>query len=227
MYDDRDSSCHVTQTYCTANLKDGGFSAGYGRSTDYWLGSTCSGDTKKEVVGAYDCCTKLGDSIGEFFLGRTLTTDFRELVEGDVEGFGYRWENYMRRLSEKTGFKLGPVEGNAFGPSKSSLIRAGDPGMSQVLEFVCDPRLKDDIELVEKHVVAPDIPIHGYRWRWNSMAENLYGISGTSSGLLTTEVESVFPYMVKTSRSGYHHITLIPGDEDSMRVYDALTRLRE
>ena len=99
-YNDSKGSCHVTKTYCTANLKDGGFSAGYGRDRSYWLGSVCSGDTNKEVVEGYDCCTTIDRATGEFFLGRTLTTDLWELAEGDVEGPLARHTEYSQRFGD-------------------------------------------------------------------------------------------------------------------------------
>lgn len=226
MYDERDASCHVTKEYCTANLKNGGFSAGYGRSHDFWLGSTCGGTTDAEVVGAYDCCTKLGDSIGEFFLGRTLTTDFRELVEGDTAGFGSRWQRYMERLAEKTEFKLGPVRGNAVTGLNGQILRAGDPGLAQTLDFVCDPRLKQGIRRIATNVIGPGIPIHGYAWEWSALATRLYGFEGTDRGMLTTEVERVFPHMVKTETNGYHYISITPSLREDRRVYDGLVRLK-
>ena len=213
MYDERDSTCHITKTYCEANLKNGGVSAGYGRSHDFWLSSTCGGDTKGEVVGAYDCCTKLGDSIGEFILGRTLTTDLRELVKGDPEGFGARWGNYMRRLREKTHLPDGKA------------LEAGAPGLYESLQFVCDPRLKTDIRRIAAHVVGADVPIHGYRWTWNKTAERVYGFTGSSTGMLTTEVARVFPWMVEVGKYGYHHISLNPGSAEDSRVYEAMIRL--
>ena len=226
-YDERDSSCHVTKTYCTANLKNGGYSAGYGRSHDYWLGSTCGGTTDGEVVGAYDCCTKLGNSIGEFFLGRTLTTDFRELVEGDVEGFGSRWERYMERLAEETQFELGPVRGNAVMGLQGDILREGNPGLAETLDFVCDPRLKQGIRLIASNVVGPGIPIHGYEWVWNATATRLYGFKGADRGMLTSEVEKVFPNMVQTGCNGYRHISIDPLKHHDRWVYNALIRLKD
>ena len=223
MYDERDGTCHVTRTYCTANLKDGGFSAGYGRSTNYWLGSTCSGDTKGEVVGAYECCTKLGDSIGEFFLGRTLTTDFRELVEGDVEGFGQRWGNYMDRLAEQTGLHPGP---DKVVVSNEDLLREGNPGLAKVIEFVCDPRLKSGIRRIAANVLPGGV--HGYEWTWNEAAKRLYGFRGRATGLLTTEVHQVYPHLVKTTTQGYQHIEISPAtDDESRKILDAMVFLNK
>lgn len=192
-YDERDGTCHVTKSYCSKNLKNGGMSAGYGRSRDYWLGSVCSGDTKKEVVGAYDCCMELGDNVASFFLGRTLTTDFRELFEGDMEGFGERWEDYYRRTG------------------------------SGIADLVSDPRLKQGIVCIARHVAARDV--HGYEWEWTGRATQLYGLRGRARGLLTTEVKQKWPHMVHTDSNGYEHIHVGRDDEDLFNVYSYLNAL--
>lgn len=188
-YDERDGTCHVTKRYCSANLKDGGFSAGYGRSVDYFLGSTCTGgDTPGEVIGAYDCCTKLGDAIGSFFLGRTLTTDFRELVEGDTAGFGDRWETYLERGYHGVG-----------------------DGLSEAIDVLSDPRLKRGIRLLRHNVFGPAYAVHGYEWTWSGLATHLYGVRGVQRGVLTTEMRAHFPDLVHTDAHGFEHISLMPG----------------
>jgi hypothetical protein len=210
-YDERDGTCHVTKTYCEANLKNGGFSAGYGRSHDYWMGSTCGGGNENEVTGAYDCCTKLGDSIGEFFLGRTLTTDLRELVEGDTEGFGERWGNYMRRGAEG----LGLVDN---GLVDSEILAAFNPGLARTIDFMSDPRLKNNLRRQTSHVVPR---VHAYTWTWNDVANELYGLWGEASGMLTTEVVRAFPECVARDDWGYDHLVVPPGHE----LYGVLTAL--
>jgi hypothetical protein len=217
----------VTKKYCTANLKNGGFSAGYGRSVDYWVGSACSGDTEGEVVGAYDCCTTVVDGVREFVLGRTLATDVRELMEGDVEGFGSRWGRYMERLGEQVGSgvsRLGEEVGS--GVSRAETLQKHDPGLAAMINFVCDPRLKQGILRIASNVLGPSTPIHGYKWKWNQVATRLYGLEGEARGMLTTEVEKVFPFMVNTGPHGYHHLSITPAaDVDSCRVYAAMIKL--
>lgn len=220
-YDDHDGSCYVTKTYCEANLKNGGFSAGYGRSTDWYLGSTCSASSDKEVTGAYDCCTKLGDSIGEFFLGRTLTTDLRELVEGDPEGFGYRWKNYMKR-----GFELvkpgicpegAPVDACNIpdgvvesGELYRDALQEVNPSLVEALDFVSDPRLKSNLRLHAPAVLGRGV--HAYTWTWDETATRLYGLAGEACGLLTSEVRARWPHAVVRDGHGYDHLHVVPGD---------------
>lgn len=214
-YDERDSTCHITRPYCVSNLKNGGFSAGYGKSQDYTLVSICSGGQPEEIVEGYDCCTKVGDAIGEFFLGRTITTDFRELVEGDPEGFGYRFENYLRRGVEATGVKSERGELLA----KSSL--------APIVNLVSDPTLKRGLQRIASHVMGPQLNIHGYSWIWSPEATRLYGLRGEGRGLITTEVESEFPTLVRTDAHGTRTLSLIPGnDKTSAKVYETLRNLQ-
>jgi hypothetical protein len=233
-YDERDGTCHVTKTYCEANLKNGGFSAGYGRNRDYWLGNTCSGGNSREITGAYDCCTKLGDSIGEFFLGRTLTTDFRELVEGDEQGFGERWGNYLERAYEDSRLKdtvnwrndlIDSVDetGNDLFREKlqenaEMIVRDSRSDLADVIDFVSDPQLKDNIIRQTSHVFPW---VHAYTWTWNETANQLYGLFGDACGLLTSEVVHEFPENVVTDIWGYNHL-LVPPDHE---LYAALMAL--
>jgi hypothetical protein len=199
-YDERDGTCHVTKTYCEANLKNGGFSAGYGRNLDYWLGSTCTGGTNYEVKGGYDCCTKLGDSIGEFFLGRTLTTSFRELVEGDTEGFGQLWGNYLNR-----GLEDGVILGNPLIGPYAQVLQKVDPGLANVIDFISDPRLKRNLRVLATHVFPN---VHAYEWVWDPTATVLYGLTGTARGFLTPEVATIYPHVVQADAHGYEHLVV-------------------
>ena len=214
-YDERDSTCHVTKTYCEANLKNGGFSAGYGRARDYWLGSTCSGGNSREITGAYDCCTKLGDSIGEFFLGRTLTTDFRELVEGDTQGFGERWENYVY---ERSGLK-DAWNSSLVKTSADKILREAEPDLAAAFDFVSDPRLKDNLTRQE----ATSLPggVYAYSWTWSEAATRVYGLEGRASGLITSEVVCAFPECVARDVHGYDHL-IVPSGHDIHRVLTQL-----
>lgn len=232
-YNEDDGTCHVTKKYCTNNLKDGGFSAGYGGSRDYWLGSTCTGSQDKEVVGGYDCCTTLGSNISEFFLGRTLTTDFKELVTGDVEGFGARWGDYRRRLAEATTVEVGGVEWNPVtgvegveGVPFTNNYNVG--AISDVVNFVCDPRLKTNLVKIRDHVLGPGYAVHGYQWTWNEDAMRLFGLRGESCGMLIPEVFRYFPDKVSTTRDGvrFMSITPSPRDQDSNLLMRAMMKLK-
>jgi len=219
-YNQNDGTCHVTRSYCTKNLKNGGMSAGYGRGRDYWLGSMCSGDTKKEIVGAYDCCTKMGDSFASFFLGRTMTTDLRELVEGDAEGFGSRWNAYFSRVCEGEGCPDAHTPGVTLDDHKRNLE---ERGVREAINLVSDPRLKQNIVPIAHHVLSPSVNIHGYEWEWAPEATRLYGLRGRSRGLLTTEVKREMPEVVHTDDHGYDHLVLGKEEEALFRVYYALS----
>lgn len=179
-YNDLDGSCHVTKTYCDANLKNGGFSAGYGNSVDYWLGNSCTGSTDLEVRDGYDCCTMVGDSVGQFFLGRTFTTDFRELVTGDADGFETRWKAYMER--------------------------ADAANLRKVVDFISDPRLKDNLRRWAPAVLGR--AVHAYTWTWNATAMHLYGLAGHAYGLLSTEVAIDYSRNVRRDQHGYDHVVV-------------------
>ena len=188
------------------------------------MGSTCSGSSAdQEVVGAYDCCTKLGDSIGEFFLGRTLTTDFRELVEGDSEGFSTRWGNYLRRGVEDTGaddvfgdvVSGGTIAEDLYGTA----LRRKNEGLADTIDFICDPRLKLGLTRVRSHVM-PDV--HGYEWTWAPRARRLYGLAGRGRGVLTTEMARAFPHMVRSDEHGYNHLLVGRADVGVLTVMQRL-----
>lgn len=157
-YNEGTGQCHVTKKYCTNNLKNGGYSAGYGKSLDFWLGSACTDSTSLDIKDGFDCCTTVGDAISQFFIGRTLTTDFRELVTGDPEGFGERWQAYIERV----------------------------PQASSVIDFVSDPRLKHNLRRWMPAILGPTV--HGYTWSWNARAHDLYALQGDAYGVLSTEV---------------------------------------
>ena len=224
-YNQDDGTCHVTKQYCTANLKDGGFSAGYGRSTDYWLGSTCSGTQDKEVIEGYDCCTSLGSNVAEFFLGRTITTDFKEVLGGDVEGFGSRWADYRRRLYDATQVEVGGV-GVGVGGVDVGGVDVG--GVGDVINFVCDPRMKRNLVRTQENVMGPGYPsLHAYKWVWSEDATRMYGLQGESHGLLTPEVRKHFPDKVKTSGDGVQFISLTPkSDVESEMLMNTMMRLK-
>lgn len=77
-YDDYSGKCYMTNSYCSKSVEDGGYATSFGKGSEYLMGtfSSCSypQGSRKEVQQGYDCCTPLGDSVGQFFVGRTLTT---------------------------------------------------------------------------------------------------------------------------------------------------------
>lgn len=156
-YNSSDGTCHVTNTYCSANLKNGGFSSKYGTSKNYYImGNVCDNTTSTEINPDMDCCFSVGDAIGQFFLGRTITTDLRELITGDTEGFGTRWSDYLKR---------------------------GSTVLEPYMNFVCDVGLKDNVYVIGE--AAPGV--RTYAWTWNERATQLFGLVGVATGLLTRE----------------------------------------
>lgn len=77
-YDDCSGKCYVTNPYCSNEVEDGGFETSFGVGKEYAGGmfSSCSypEGSRKHIQEGYDCCTPLGQSVGEFFLGRTMLT---------------------------------------------------------------------------------------------------------------------------------------------------------
>lgn len=87
-YDDYSGRCYVTQPYCSNSIPDGGFHTSFGVSKEYLAGTftscTYPEGRKKHVQEGYDCCTPLGQSVGEFFIGRTLMSQYAELNSGEL-----------------------------------------------------------------------------------------------------------------------------------------------
>ena len=83
-YDQNGAKCYTTKSYCSNNLTvgiGGGFDAGYGEGEEYIkLFSDCKQPkgTQNEIQSGYDCCMDLGDSIGQFFLGRTILEGLKD-----------------------------------------------------------------------------------------------------------------------------------------------------
>jgi hypothetical protein len=60
-----------------------------------------------------------------------------------------------------------------------------------VLSAFSDERLKDDIEVVGKRKGFP-----WYRWTWNKLAKDKFGLKGEAVGFMASDIEQVFPDMV-------------------------------
>ncbi len=66
-YDDTNGKCYTTKTYCNQ------FGNKFGKQKDYLLFSNCKETTDEIINTDKDCCVDLGTSIGQFFLGKTIT----------------------------------------------------------------------------------------------------------------------------------------------------------
>lgn len=65
-YDASKGSCKTTKTYCNNFFQE------FGKPKDYVLFQNCTNKTSNIIDDSKDCCTNLGDSIGQFFLGKTI-----------------------------------------------------------------------------------------------------------------------------------------------------------
>jgi hypothetical protein len=189
-YNPSDGTCHVTKTYCTANTGNGGLSSGYGDSTNIFsIGEVCKNSSGgKEVQQGADCCATWYDSIPQFFLGRTISTDIRQLLEGDPSGFEARWEEYLRIAGYFT-----PIP-HLFTTAK------------YMIEMACDPRLKQGARVLMMDVFPG---VHAYEWTWTTRAGELYSLRGRDRGLMTNEVRTIAPSLIhRDTRTGYDVIRL-------------------
>jgi hypothetical protein len=134
------------------------------------------------------------------------------------QGFGYRWGEYRRRLGEAT-IDVGVDEVDNLGVQ--------DP-LGEVINFVCDPRLKRHVVKTVTSVLGPTYPmLHAYKWVWSEEATRLYGLMGESQGLMTPEVNNYFPDKVKTSGDGVQYISITPThDAESDLLMDAMVKLK-
>jgi len=88
-YNPDDAQCYVTKTYCENSPNTGGgFEANFGMSHDY-IGEFIQGCThphgKDDAVReGYDCCADLGSSVAQFFFGRTMTADLKDVLSGNI-----------------------------------------------------------------------------------------------------------------------------------------------
>ena len=201
-YNRDDGSCHVTKKYCTNNLKNGGFSTGYGTSENFYFAEVCKhpdGDDL-DIADRYDCCTEWPDGVAQFFIGRTLGTDFRELVEGDADGFKDRWGDYLDRSG------MTAVVGNA-----GERLQAVNPGMKATIDFLSDPRLKTALVVIHRNILPG---VNGYSWRWSDVATRLYGLHGQGSGMLTTELQKIVPDKIVADQHGFNrYVVELPADD--------------
>jgi len=187
-YNSNDGTCHITKTYCTANLKNGGFSSNYGNNVDYWLGTVCNKSSdNKEIIEGYDCCNSIESSVGQFFLGRTITTDILEVLGGDIEGVAERWNNYYQRYCDLTP--------DVAGISPNCLPN----NFIKIVDVISDSKLKYNISRIG------DInkQIHLYSWTWSPAANELYGLHGAAEGLLSSELPA---HMVHVDEYGFDHV---------------------
>lgn len=85
-YDTYSGNCYMTKEYCSNSIEQGGFETSFGKSHEY-LGKVFSSCTNPRgndasVRQGYDCCTPFGQSVAQFFIGKTLLTEINDVVHG-------------------------------------------------------------------------------------------------------------------------------------------------
>ena len=128
--------------------------------------------------GGYDCCTSVGQSIAQFFFGKTLTTDFKELFAGDAQGFYRTLDAFTHKHENLLGLTM----------------------------FVSDRRLKKNIVRIGDDYAGPGVHLYVYDWR--PEAKEVYGLEGLSMGPLAQEVQMKYPDQVFTTSQGHLAIRL-------------------
>ncbi|MCH9716856.1 MAG: hypothetical protein K0U52_07190 [Gammaproteobacteria bacterium] len=178
-YDKQTGQCHMTKTYCTGDLDAGGADAGYGSGDDYWAFSTCSYPDGEdlEINTKYDCCTALGQSIEEFFFGKTLTSELKDLLT-EGKGDGWVWANEGKFIAS-----------------------LGEDAWNGISSFFSDPKLKEELKVELEDHLAPGLSL--YSWKWSEEAETLYGLSGDGLGLITPEIAQYYPQCIVTNAHGH------------------------
>ena len=193
-----DGKCYITKSYCENNVGAGGFDSDFGDGTQYWILSNCTtpnGDSNEVQVG-YDCCTDLGQSLAQFYFGKTIPAEF---------------DNLTAVVTNALNGTPSP-ECNSAAP-KVSTTDSVTPGISSTLQslvsFLSDERLKENIVLVEEN--ACGMGIHSYDYTWNNIAKRIYNKpEGVMRGLLIKDLEKVFPESIRTSPYGHKVFAHIP-----------------
>jgi hypothetical protein len=180
-YNTDNGECHISKSYCTNSLDAGGFDSGFGVAKKYWMFSNCEypENHDKEINSEYDCCTSLGQSIEQFFFGRTLTAELKDLIQGGSDNF---WGN-LGEFLEKTG---------------DGTIAAA---FRTLINVFSDPRLKENLRLEIQDHVLPGVSL--YSWTWSPEATRLYGLTGHTYGLITPEIAQYYADCVVTDENGY------------------------
>lgn len=194
-YDDYTGRCHMTKEYCSAAIENGGYETSYGRSHEYLGGafSTCTypGGKKNEVREGYDCCTPLGQSIGQFFVGKNFYSELHDFVHGRMNlaefyasnpATAYAFAGFLSDERLKTNVQL--VVPDFAGPGIHGYLFAWSPLARQ---------------LYPEHTTATPLG-----WR---------------PGLLASEVAAVYPSSVITDQHGFCFIRVDRDLYASNRAY--------
>ena len=85
-------------------------------------------------------------------------------------------------------------------------IKQEDTGLAKW--WKSDPALKKIIHKYDAKKTDLSWPLPRYKWRWRPIATKLYGLAGTETGILTTDVKRLFPgtNAVVVDEHGYESI---------------------
>lgn len=205
-YRQEDGKCYVTKSYCENNVGEGGFAGSFGDAHDYWVVSTCTTPqgNSNEIQKGYDCCTSLGQSIADFFFGKTIPAEIENIAQYASNTFS---GNSPATYCGEDGVSLASTGGNFTStPTPTPSVR---DTVAPLISFLSDERLKENIELVEEN--ACGLGINLYKYTWNSVAKRVYKKPhGVMTGLLIKELERVFPQNIRTSPYGHKVFAHVP-----------------
>lgn len=71
-----------------------------------------------------------------------------------------------------------------------------------IASFFSDARLKSEIEQISGSKYER-VGLKGYRWKWNKIADKLYGLRGDGEGVIAQEVERLYPACVAPTVHGH------------------------
>lgn len=202
-YDDASGKCYMTKEYCSNAVIHGGFETSFGNAHKalggMFTGCTYPHGRKNSVREGYDCCTPGAQSFAQFFMGRTLVSEMRDVATGKLD-----YNEFLRNNPKVIASDV--LSGVAFA------------GMS--LFFLSDETLKQDRVLVYQDLAGSGI--HGYLFRWSPAARQLYPHHTSDRltfGLLAQEVGAAYPSSVRRDENGYCFIVIDPELYDQDPAY--------
>lgn len=87
-YDTYGGDCYMTKSYCKNAVENGGYNTSFGKAHEYLSGvfKSCTTPRGQEasVRKGYDCCTPFGQSVAQFFTGRSLYSEIQDVVTGHM-----------------------------------------------------------------------------------------------------------------------------------------------
>lgn len=195
-YDEASGNCYVTKEYCSNAVMHGGFETSFGKSHEalggMFTGCTYPHGRKHSVREGYDCCTPGLQSFGQFFMGRTIMSDMRDVATGKLD-----YHEFLRKNPKAIASTV--ITGVLF---------AGLASLAP-LAFLSDEALKEDKVLVYSNLAGPGI--HGYVYRWSPRARQLYPEYTSDKltfGILAQEVAAAYPSSVVADENGYCFIVI-------------------